>query len=155
MQVVGIFALVASLVFVGLQMQQAQNIAVGAQYQERTAATIESISARSQIDVLSVQVGTNISERYAAYDSIERTPAQLGALFFAMRLSLTSMDNVHFQWESGFMNDDSWNAYRAQLRFAMSNPMGRFILENFGDYYRPSFREICLELIAENEFVSN
>jgi len=38
MQVVGIFAVVASLIFVGLQMKQSQDIALAAQYQARAEA---------------------------------------------------------------------------------------------------------------------
>ena len=37
MQVVGIFAVVASLIFVGLQMKQAHEIALASQFQARSA----------------------------------------------------------------------------------------------------------------------
>ena len=39
MQVIGIFALVASLIFVGYQLKQDREIAKAATYQERTSAT--------------------------------------------------------------------------------------------------------------------
>ena len=55
------------------------------------------------------------------------------------------------QWELGFMDDAAWQAYRAQLKVFLSWPMSRFILESVGDYYRPSCRDVCYELIAENE----
>lgn len=35
LQIVGIFAVVASLVFVGLQLKQTQEIAIAGQYQQR------------------------------------------------------------------------------------------------------------------------
>ncbi len=41
MQVVGIFAVVASLIFVGLQMIQDRKIALAGQYQERSAMAVE------------------------------------------------------------------------------------------------------------------
>ncbi len=50
MQVVGIFALVASLIFVGLQMKQSQEIAVADQYQDRADAALEWYLARMQSD---------------------------------------------------------------------------------------------------------
>ena len=46
----GIGAIVASLIFVGLQMQQSQEIAVGAQYQERANAAIENYMSQIQSD---------------------------------------------------------------------------------------------------------
>lgn len=41
MQVLGIFALVASLIFVGLQMKQGHEIALAGQFQERSATAVE------------------------------------------------------------------------------------------------------------------
>ena len=155
MQVVGIFAVVLSLIFVGLQMRQSQEIAIADRYQARTASSIESMSARYQIPGVSQRLGGRISERFAAYDSQELSPNEIGGMYFDNALLLLTMDNVHFQWESGFMNDDAWNAYRTQLKFMMTKPMGRFIIEYFGRNYRPSFREVCLDLIAENEAESN
>lgn len=38
MQVLGLFALVASLIFVSLRMKQAEEIAIAAQYQERATS---------------------------------------------------------------------------------------------------------------------
>lgn len=43
MQIVGIFALVASLLFVGLQLKQAQDIALSEVSQSRTDTTVELI----------------------------------------------------------------------------------------------------------------
>ena len=40
MQVIGIFALVASLIFVGFQMKQTQDIAIASQYQARAEVTM-------------------------------------------------------------------------------------------------------------------
>ena len=97
MQVVGVFAVVASLIFVGLQMKQAQDIAVAAQYQERTASSIEAVSARSQIAAVKSEMAKIISDRYASYDSTDMSPEDLGGLYFGTRISFMSIDNVHFQ----------------------------------------------------------
>ena len=40
MQIVGMFAIVASLIFVGLQMKQSQEIAIAAQYQARAESAM-------------------------------------------------------------------------------------------------------------------
>ena len=46
----GIGAIVASIIFVGLQMQQSQEIAVGAQYQERANTQIENYMSQIHSD---------------------------------------------------------------------------------------------------------
>ena len=50
MQIIGIFALVASLIFVGLQMKQSQDIAIAAQYQSRADTALEYYLAQMQSD---------------------------------------------------------------------------------------------------------
>ncbi len=60
MQVVGIFAVVASLIFVGLQMIQDREIALAGQYQERSAMAVEYWNglAQSEYDVRTI--GNNV-----------------------------------------------------------------------------------------------
>ncbi len=41
-ELIGFTAIVASLIFVGLQLKQSQEIAIAAQYQERANAEVES-----------------------------------------------------------------------------------------------------------------
>ena len=45
LQVVGMFGVIASLVFVGLQLKQTQQIALSNTYQARNDATVESLVA--------------------------------------------------------------------------------------------------------------
>jgi len=49
-ELIGIGAIVASLIFVGLQMQQSQEIAIGAQYQDRASVAIENYMSQIQSD---------------------------------------------------------------------------------------------------------
>ncbi len=44
-ELIGITAIVASLIFVGLQMKQSQEIAIAAQYHQRAALTVDSLNA--------------------------------------------------------------------------------------------------------------
>ena len=45
LQIIGMFGVIASLTFVGLQMKQAQQIALSSTYQARSAATVDSLMA--------------------------------------------------------------------------------------------------------------
>ena len=57
MQVIGIFALVASLIFVGLQIRQEHEIARVQIYQDRTSAATDAfISAASSPDAMAAMI---------------------------------------------------------------------------------------------------
>mgnify|MGYP001497058530 FL=1 len=50
-QGLGMLGIIGSLIFVGLEMQQSQIIAVASQQQERAAITVEMINAIYEVDV--------------------------------------------------------------------------------------------------------
>ena len=108
MQVIGIFAVVASLIFVGLQMKQTQAIAIASQYQARAALTIEIHSARIQNDKVLSDIGNRAMQRLLDSDIDAELKTWLGNLSLEMvgfyRASITQtlvlMDNNHFQYQS-------------------------------------------------------
>lgn len=147
-EIVGIAAIVASLIFVGLQMKQSQEIAIATQYQERTAITIETISARSQMPVFVDLTGARLKEEFDNYISGDVSISEIGQRWFAARLSLASFDNVHFQWQAGYLTDEGWEMQQNTIRvFLQNEPMGRFIVEE-RELYRPSFAALCKSLIS-------
>ena len=50
-QLFGMMGIIGSLIFVGLEMQQSQRIAVASQQQERAAITVDMINAFFEVDV--------------------------------------------------------------------------------------------------------
>ena len=50
-QLFGMVGIIGSLIFVGLEMQQSQRIAVASQQQERAAITVDMINAFYEVDV--------------------------------------------------------------------------------------------------------
>jgi len=65
--------------------------------------------------------------------------------------TMTLFDNNHFQYQSGMMSDDGWQAMRGRLKRALRG--GTFLRAEVikrGDRYRDSFRELCEQLMAEN-----
>ena len=50
-QLLGMVGIIGSLIFVGLEMQQSQRIAVASQQQERAAITVDMINAFYEVDV--------------------------------------------------------------------------------------------------------
>ena len=50
-RLLGMVGIIGSLIFVSLEMQQSQSIAVASQQQERTAITVDMINAFYEVDV--------------------------------------------------------------------------------------------------------
>ena len=153
-ELIGIAAIVASLIFVGLQMRQSHQIAVATQYQERTAITIEAISARSQMPEIVELMGARLREDFQRYVSEEVSNIEIGQRWFATRMSLAAFDNVHYQWEAGYLSDDGWEMQKRTLGyFLRTEPMGRFVVEE-RDLYRRSFGNLCNELVSTHSSIS-
>ena len=144
MQVVGIFAVVASLVFVGLQMQQSHKIALSAAYQSRAAMVIEMTSARAANEngLAAWRAGDS-----ASIDALSPLEVQAGTLL-ALGL-LTAYDNALYQHESGFVSDEFWVTVREDLKGAMRMLFLRRYFEARRYRMRSSFEAVFDEIIKE------
>jgi len=157
MQVIGIFAVVASLIFVGLQMKQAQEIAVADQYQDRADAALDFYLARMQSEQSLIMTGKDISEDVSAgraplpiRDSLESEgPIMVATRHNFYRANITMFDNYHFQYEQGFLSADAWQAFRVRLKALLSKPINAALYSQMETHFRTSFQEACSEILAE------
>jgi len=117
MQVFGIFAVVASLIFVGFQMKQSQEIAIANQYQARAVTAVELQEARQQSEVISRREGQLWMDSYGLPDGFDEnlTAEEFGVLIFDARRVLYAYDNNHFQYNAGFITEEAWQANRATI----------------------------------------
>ena len=152
MQVVGIFALVASLVFVGLQMRQAQEIAIASQYHDRAALAVEYFSTQFEPDNL-----PNWGRASGREPTRDMSIEELGRRFLHGASYLIIADNHYYQYQAGFLEEESWQAQRQTLKRNLANPESapRFALDSVKTRYRASFLELCEELIAETKLESS
>ena len=151
MQVVGIFAVVASLIFVGLQMKQAHEIAMASQFQERNATLVEFWVGREQSDIQKQIRGERIIREWELPPGMDQNASavEVGSEYFYARAAFALYENFHFQYISGYYTEASWVAARWILKEALKLPMWQFIIEHRGHSFRSDFRELCEELIAE------
>ena len=155
MQVIGIFALVASLIFVGLQMRQEHEIARVMIYQERASATAEvTISLASNPSALAAMVKSATVDPGAEFQidgwagPVTRQDMFHGT--FAGMALFTLTDNSHFQYEEGFLPEDHWLSVRSSVKNGlMTTPFTRLHVESNLDRYRPSFRAELQEIMRE------
>jgi hypothetical protein len=154
-QAVGIFAVVASLIFVGMQMKQSQDIAIAAQYQERYSVAMQFWQARMQVESIMRRSGEQSIEANGLPAGIENTidPLEFGILVADVRQVLLIFDNQHFQYESGFLTDEAWQGYRRGLKAFITRPSYQYVLGLDNATFRDSFIEFCEALIAEAEAV--
>ena len=154
MQVVGLFAVVLSLIFVGFQLKQSQDIAVAGQNQERQSVVNDYYAALIQKDEIVDYYGARHREHLEVNVDTERprSDRMIGLSYIRTRMRLSIYDNNHFQYQLGFMTVESWQPYLDMTKAACSKEQdaGKIML-NHGDQFRRGFRELCLGFIDESD----
>lgn len=154
MQVVGIFCVMASLVFVGLQMQQDRKIALAGQYQDRSAVAVEVWNgmAQSEYDILLLGSSAIAKPWWAETFGDSMTPHEAGTAIISVRRSFVVLDNHHYQYELNFYDEKTWQSFRGHLQDFMSrNPVARAMVRNQPEIFRPEFLAICEQIVDEIE----
>ena len=123
MQVVGIFALVASLIFVGLQIRQEHEIARVQIYQERSSAATEAfIAAASSPDAMAASVKSAFADPNREMEfsgwagPITAQDMVLGTMQANAFMALA--DNSHYQFQEGFLPVEHWEGVREAIKGA-------------------------------------
>jgi len=146
LQVIGLFGVIASLIFVGLQMKQDREIALSETYQNRTATGVEILigfNANAEfLDLMSMlQQGDARNLSFREQSILENM----------LRQGMNIYENAHYQYTHGFVDDEYWRRTENQIRKFLLTPI--FIpyiksdIEN--GLWRESFGEYMLGLIGE------
>jgi len=143
-QVVGIFALVGSLIFIGFQMKQDQDIAIANQYQARAETAVELQEAREQSEIVRRREGQRYIENFGLPEGYDQnlSAEEFGALIFDARRLLYVYDNNHYQYHAGFLPEDTWQANRADIRRLARRPIFHYLMEANQGSYRPSYVDV-------------
>ena len=142
LQIFGMAGLIASLVFVGLELRQSRVIAVADIYQQRSAMLIDVHAIRLSSDVLH----ETISKARAGEPLSDAEKSLLTTNFLPM---FSYWENNHFQYQMGLMPEEQWNASR--------NTIGNYIKRpGFLEWWqrerlqvRKSFADAVDEIIEE------
>ena len=149
-ELVGITAIVASLIFVGLQMKQSQEIALASQYHERYVTSKDFYTDRLQNDLLIENYGEVTIANYGQPDWFDREISMLefGTRITYARVALLAFDNHHYQHSEGFLSDEAWEAQRNTLKRVLRTPIFQYALRA-KEMYRESYLALCHQLIEE------
>jgi hypothetical protein len=118
MQVIGIFALVSSLIFVGLQMRQTQKIAIASQFQARTEATMNLWLVGIEADYLPAR---SLRDQITA----DVTARDINTVLWLWN----SWDSHYYQYQAGFLDESAWQAVLRNIQSVYGLCDRRFIYE--------------------------
>jgi len=133
LEMVGIVSIVASLVFLGLQMRQTHEIALATLYQMRADSARELTKTQLESEVLR-------DARLKADAGAELTPHDLFVLNSADFLSFNHFESSHFLYQQGLLSDEHWESdLRAIGAMMEGNPDLQDYWREHKNEYRPSF----------------
>jgi hypothetical protein len=142
LQVVGMFGVIASLIFVGLQMQQTRDIAVSEAYQLRASAEADGIMAAAGIP----HYVSGTAKLFAGRIE-ELTPEERVALSYGFGSQMTNWENDHFQYQSGYLSEEHWAKTLDNMKCDFALPFHQEHIEGWS--YRKSFLDVVDQVILE------
>ena len=149
-EIIGIAAIVASLIFVGLQMKQSQQIALSAIYQARSDSSMAIRMAPLESETL---LSARTKQRNGEGDSL--TLEEQTALRSLLVGQITYLENVHYQYINGFISEEHWQTNREEIKGIFRREPGlresvsricRVFRESFCDEFRRAAEIVETEL---------
>ena len=142
LQAVGLFGVIASLIFVGLEIQQSRQIAIADIYQQRAALVIQ------------VQMSGYAPEQYRdvrnkALSGETLTAADSNLIFSRLNSWFSYWENNHFQYQIGLLGAEQWAASQNALRSTVAFPEFEGWWARERSSWRESFAQEVDEIYAE------
>jgi hypothetical protein len=165
-EIVGMLAIVGSLLFVGLQLKQTHEIALANQYQTRSDSASDFFVNIIQSETAMRVFGKRVRPRILKSDGIPDTVKEWASdqpddelafwLMEAWRLNKV-YDNTYFQYQAGFISQESWVGFRAEMKrdLFLENRGLRHYYQMWPEIWRQSYRDLVEEIIAEVESESD
>ena len=158
-ELVGLAAIVASLVFVGLELRQSRQIALVAQYQARTDSGrqffYESLHIEYRIRDFAEEMKawewppgflTTADQRWLD----ENPRSEWAKAAYWATINLYGFDNYYYQFQSGLLSEEGWLAMESRLRDLLEDDIfTRYLIVVYGDNFRRSFRELAMTMLPE------
>jgi hypothetical protein len=138
LQIIGMFGVIASLLFVGLQMKQTHEIALSATYQARTATAVDlSIGPITSPEWLAGVAKVN------SEDIESLTKEEHVALLWEFFALMAVWENNHLQYELGFLPEEHWTRNANSMKCVFEVPYYR------DKYSTADIRESFAAVVAE------
>lgn len=164
-EILGIFAVVASLIFVGMQLQLDRKVALADQYFNR-AETVKAdrrSALESEAYMQYVEESWPLGWRPVYWDEDWDVAKQVeGGLLSArsvvaeiltLRLDIVGYDNLYFQYQQGLLDEGAWNHHRSTLKRAMfEDELVRAVYQHYArSTIQPVLEEISREIESKEQ----
>jgi len=140
LQIIGMAGVIMSVVFVGLQLRQSQQIALSSAYQARAQMTVDLSLASSNTPEF-----TSATAKLYAGRISQITASELVALEYNFGANVATFENNHYQYESGFLPEEHWRKVLGDMHCMFSNELYRQLLKGWD--FRASFQKVVDERI--------
>lgn len=145
LQVIGLFGVIGSLIFVGMQMKQDHEIALSVATQARTETTIQNIMGAASNPYYMSAI-----DKIADGEQDSLTASEQHAVRSQGIAVLFNLENVHFQYEQGFIPPERWSATRETLKGLLRPSWGpKAQYKANPSAWRAPFQSLVNELLAE------
>lgn len=156
---IGAAAIVASLVFVGMQLVLDRNVALAEQYAARSESLKDDLRTQMESDGFidsSIRVwesGERPSywseelEEYAQSKNLSN--ADIAYLLISTRIRVLHMDNLYYQYTKDMLDESFWTKQVASMKNDMRNPVYKALYLNNPRGIEGLVNELVLELEKE------
>jgi len=120
LQIVGMAGVIGSLIFVGLQLKQSQEIARSQADQTRTWGVVDTYVTRASAPTLN-----SAEAKLWAGVTDQLEPEEVIALFWDHLAVLKMTEDVHLQYKNGFLSEERWMASLGGRRCVYKLPLYR------------------------------
>jgi hypothetical protein len=103
-QILGMFGVIASLLFVGFEIKQSRDIAIADIYQQRTSMALDIALNRYSPEQVAEVTNMLID------DPQKMTRQDVQLLSDIMAANFIYYENLHFQYQLGMIGEEEWNA---------------------------------------------
>ncbi len=144
----GGFAIIATLVYLSIQVRLARKTTMAQIYQMRAdAASLAAMLVGVSAPLVAVtgRYRQLRAEHGAAEAVAHLEPDERDRLFWYMRGQLTRIDNIYHQTQEGLMDRDTFKGFATQIRL----DAGAWREMGLVEQQRPAFRALIEEFLAE------
>ena len=124
-EIIGIFGVIASLIFVGMQLLLDRRIAIANQYQTRAELRLQAEQSQFQNEnYIAVEAARWESQRPPWWDDeVEKIYRESGESMLNIRRDLLAFDNFRiimdnniYQYKQGLLEEENWLSFRQSIK---------------------------------------
>ncbi len=144
LQIVGLFSVVGSMVFVGFQLKQDREIALSQIWQDRTATVVASITG-----IASNEMALSAFAKAGSGRLDEIKPVEEQAALWEVIGSLVLWESSHYQHTLGFLPEEHWERIQQDIKRSLRDPFWRPMMLESLTIMRSSFAAVVEGLNRE------